>query len=241
MHRKRNTIDFWVGRLPHWEVEDGRYFVTIHLSGAIPRSGQQRIHEISAGLNRIQSDDERLRIQRQIFGEMEAWLDRSQYVPQLRLPEIGEMVCEAIEHRARQGVWQMFEYVVMPNHVHLFFELAGQRLKDSLEAFKEWTGRQACKFVRPSGERFWQREGFDHWSRCDEEDERIMEYIRRNPEKAGLAADYRTWPYGSWRSGRGGELIDKPSPAEPAGPTKTSPAEPAGPTKTSPAEPAGPT
>jgi hypothetical protein len=24
---------------------------------------------------------------------------------------------------------------------------------------------------------FWQREGFDHWSRSDEEDQRIIEYI----------------------------------------------------------------
>jgi hypothetical protein len=36
MIRKPETIDFWVGRLPHWEVVDGRYFVTIHLAGAIP-------------------------------------------------------------------------------------------------------------------------------------------------------------------------------------------------------------
>ncbi len=49
MTRNPETIDFWVGRLPHWEVVDGRYFVTIHLSGAIPEAGHHRIHDRPGG------------------------------------------------------------------------------------------------------------------------------------------------------------------------------------------------
>src|SRR5437588_608980 len=32
MLRNPETISFWHGRLPHWEVVGGRYFVTIHLA-----------------------------------------------------------------------------------------------------------------------------------------------------------------------------------------------------------------
>ena len=44
MIRKPETVAFWRDRLPHWEVADGRYFVTLHLAGAIPAEGQERIH-----------------------------------------------------------------------------------------------------------------------------------------------------------------------------------------------------
>jgi hypothetical protein len=114
MIRKPETIDFWVGRLPHWEVVDGRYFVTIHHAGAIPESGHRRIHAISAELAQITSGDQRLRLQRLIFREIESWLDRAECVRHLHNAVVAEMVVEAIEHRAKQAVWRMFEFVVMP-------------------------------------------------------------------------------------------------------------------------------
>jgi len=86
----------------------------------------------------------------------------------------------------------------MPNHIHLFFELLKAGLKEVLEDFKSWTGGRAARLTSLDDDRFWQREWFDHWSRSDDEDERIIAYIRQNPVKAGLVSDYRDWPYGSW-------------------------------------------
>ena len=116
----------------------------------------------------------------------------------LQDPKVAEIVAEAIVHRQDQGVWKMYEFVVMPSHVHLFFELTGARLKPALENFKAWTGGRAGRLLTLDGERFWQGEWFDHWSRSDEEDERIIAYIRRNPVKAGLVPAYTDWPYGRW-------------------------------------------
>ncbi|MBW3540543.1 MAG: transposase [Planctomycetes bacterium] len=219
MTRKPETIAFWRGRLPHWEVEDGSYFVTIHLAGAIPAKAYERIHQISRDLDRLSTAiaaspqaagrpdarsayEARLRVQRQIFKEMERWLDRSEHVSHLHRPEVAAMVMEAIEHRQQTGVWNMFEHVLMPNHVHLFFEVLKNSLKWVLEDFKRWTGHQAAKLIDLSGKRFWQDEWFDHWSRSDEEDERIARYIRRNPETAGLVKSHLDWPYGSWSRSR---------------------------------------
>jgi len=109
MIRKPKTIAFWNGRLPHWEVEDGRYFVTIHL----------------------------------------------------------------------------------------FCEIGRKGLKGTLEDFKRWTGHRATQILGENAARFWQREWFDHWSRSDAEDEKIIRYIRNNPVKAGLAAASAGWPYSS--------------------------------------------
>jgi REP element-mobilizing transposase RayT len=200
MHRKPETIAFWRGRLPHWEVVDGRYFVTLHLAGAIPQAAQERIRSIVDQLEHAaaRSDDARLKVQRQIFSEMEAWLDRAGTVRYLERSDIAAMIEEAILHR-EQKLWKMFEFVVMPNHLHLFFELRVSGLKAVLERFKRWTGHEAARLLAIEGDRFWQDEWFDHWSRSDQEDEKIAAYIRRNPEKAGLVTDYRQWPYGSWK------------------------------------------
>ena len=40
--------------------------------------------------------------------------------------------------------------------------------------------------------------GSDHWSRSDEEDDKIIAYIRNNPVKAGLVQNYTDYQYGSW-------------------------------------------
>jgi len=109
------------------------------------------------------------------------------------------MVCEALEHRAKQGVWELFEYVVLPSHIHVFVRLNGGRLRDSIEPFKTWTGGRVARLLAgrccPP---VWQKEWFDHWSRSLDEDRRIHAYIRENPVKAGLAKRCQDWPWSSW-------------------------------------------
>jgi putative transposase len=201
MARKPTTTAFWVERLPHWEVEGGRYFITIHLAGAIPAPGRRRLAELAAQLRAIETKDapKWLVLQRAIFREMEKWLDRAPTSAKLLHPEVASMVLEAIEHREQRGDWHLFEYVVMPTHLHLFGEIGKQGLKDTLEDFKRWTGHQASRILAAPDERFWQREWFDHWSRSDEEDEKTVTYMQQNPVKAKLVKKHLDWPYGSWR------------------------------------------
>ena len=156
---------------------------------------------------------------------METWLDHADQALHLRHPEIAEMVMEASAFR-QQRQWRMFEFVLMPSHVHLFFEIFSDvtqaseaeqavplrsgdlpssvirpgtsDLKRILEQFKRWTGHQAGKLLNLESGQFWQDEWFDHWSRSPEEDEKIAHYIRHNPEKANLVQRYGDWPFGSW-------------------------------------------
>ena len=199
MSRRPKTIEFWQGRLPHWEVEEGRYFVTIHLDGAIPVAGHNRILLLSRQQAKLPGGEEAwLQLQRRIFREMESWLDRAERVSHLSRREIAEMVADSVQHRENRGDWHVFEFVIMASHIHLFFELVQGRLKETLNDFKRWTGHQAGKMLDLDGDRFWQREWFDHWSRSDDEDDKIVSYIRDNPVKAGLVAQYHDWPHGSW-------------------------------------------
>ena len=152
MIRKPETIAFWYGRLPHWEVAEGRYFVTLHLAGAIPPQGQERIHTMTREYAKLAEHDAegRLAIQRRIYREMESWLDRTDFAADLQRPDVAQMVIDALAFRHGR-TWNMLEYVVMPSHLHLFFELRGEGLKNSLEQFKRWTGHQAAKLL--GGER----------------------------------------------------------------------------------------
>src|SRR5205814_3931124 len=119
-----------------------------HLPGAIPQQGQHRIHALAAEHDKLSEYDAegRLKLQRRIYVEMESWLDRTEYTAHLQQPDVAKMVMDAISFR--QGkTWNMLEYVVMPSHVHLFFELLEEGLKSCLEQFKRWTGHQAAKLL----------------------------------------------------------------------------------------------
>ena len=201
MIRRPVTTGFWRGRLPHWEVEDGRYFVTIHLAGAIPKQGEDRIQQISTELLQRESrtaSDSGLPLMRTIFREMEQWLDRAEQNTLLSTPAVADMVMEAIQHRVKINRWEVFEFVIMPNHIHIFLSVLQGTLKESIEDFKRWTGHQASTLIKLPNNRFWQDEWFDHWSRSDEQDERIVKYIQNNPVAAGLVRAFPEWKYGGW-------------------------------------------
>ena len=171
----------------------------MHLAAAIPKEGQEQIRALAADLQKLplKAADRRLLVQRRVFAEMEAWLDRAARGQYLREPDVAKEGIEAIRFREGRD-WRMFEFVLMPNHLHLFFELLHEGLKSVSQQFKRWTGHAAGRLIGADGDRFWQDEWFDHWSRSDEEDEKIAQYIRRNPVKAGLVSDYTGWPFGSW-------------------------------------------
>ncbi len=189
-----------MGRLPHWEVEDGRYFVTLHVSGAIPQTGKDQIRALLAEFSRTtnRTAPKWLVLQRKIFAAIDKWLDHAPQNSWMKNPKIATIMQEAILHRHQRGDWELLQHVVMPNHIHLFLETGTNTLKQVMEDFKRWTGHQSMKLIDAKPKRFWQREWFDHWSRSDEGDDRIIAYIRNNPVKAGLVKHYTDWPYGSW-------------------------------------------
>lgn len=162
-----------------------------------------RIHELSEQFRTEEREstdaqsERDLKLTRKIFSEMERWLDSTPAVSHFQRSDLCEMVTEAIEHRERVKIWDMFSFVIMHSHIHLFFEFNNElSLKHELEEFKRWTGHQAARIdTELSGTRFWQVEWFDHWSRSDEEDEKIIHYIQNNPIKAGITNRVGQYPY----------------------------------------------
>jgi putative DNA methylase len=99
--------------------------------------------------------------------------------------------------RERQ-IWEPVEYVVMPNHIHLLVAITEGSLRSVMIPFKRWTAGKAISMLGLKTRPFWQEEWFDHWVRSEREYQKIIDYIRCNPVKAGLVRNYRAWSYGSW-------------------------------------------
>ncbi len=190
------TISFYRSRLPHWEVKDGHYFVTIRVAGSLPEKVQKDLREISFQLKQTKGEGW-ISLQRYIFQKMEESLDSCDTGCYLQESELSEICVEAISKRISNNIWIMHEYVIMPNHIHMFFTLQQGHLKTVIPSFKRWTGGRINKVLNRKGG-FWQNEWFDHWARTQNEADRIMEYIRNNPAKAGLVENFKDWPYGSW-------------------------------------------
>lgn len=87
-------------------------------------------------------------------------------------------------------------YVLMPDHLHLFVEIAAsadrtlsawaKSLKNSLS--KHW---RTLGIASPHS----QKGFFDHLLRSDESYAQKWDYVRQNPVRAGLIADADAWPF----------------------------------------------
>ena len=107
------TRGFWGGNLPHWDVRGRPIFLTLHVRGAIPRQGIERICNEAANL-RDKGDSDYTRKLKLIFKEMETWLDRADHATSLTQPGMTAMLRDAIERRsasqildrAKHKLWQ---------------------------------------------------------------------------------------------------------------------------------------
>jgi len=88
--------------------------------------------------------------------------------------------------------YDIYGWCVMPNHVHAIIRpLEKFDLSKILHSWKSYTSKEANKILGRTGQ-FWQSEYFDHIIRNEDEFTRKVDYVWRNPEKAG----FKNW---KWR------------------------------------------
>ena len=105
----------------------------------------------------------------------------------LRRPDVAQIVSRSL--LCFDGTrYEMIEFVVMPNHVHLLatFPDAAAMLAQC-KAWKHFTAAQINHQVGRSG-RFWQQDAFDHLVRHTAQFVRLRKYIAENPAQAQLQA-----------------------------------------------------
>jgi putative transposase len=83
------------------------------------------------------------------------------------------------------------QYVVMPNHIHLFVRGSSEFV---LSTWVAGLKRAVSTALKVHG-RFWQSGFFDHVLRSDESYSEKWRYVRDNPVRAGLVRTADEWLY----------------------------------------------
>jgi len=213
---------FYRRRLPHIQPARGIFFVTFRLAGSLPQEVIVRLKEEKLRdemLIRNIKDEELCRakltiLRKRYFGKFDEILDLAATGPLwLNDERVARMVADAI--RGHDGKnYGLITYTIMPNHVHLVFEVARDSSRDQdqihqfdsgsktkhyvvtniLRLLKGATAREASKLLHLENT-FWQHESFDHLVRDEEELKRIIEYVLNNPVKAGLVKNWKDWKW----------------------------------------------
>ncbi len=191
------------GRLPHWEKEDGIYFVTFRLADSLPQnilqnieSEREQVSKVLDNLQRELSVEEKNKIDWVFSDKVDEYLDQGIGECHLKKPEIAETVADTLRHFDNER-YHLFAWCIMPNHVHVVFRaIQRNELEDILHSWKSFTAHKINKLLNRKGE-FWQREYYDRLVRDQDEFERIIQYVLDNPAKANL----KNWQW-VWTSGK---------------------------------------
>lgn len=196
------------GYLPHLKREGGTYFVTFRLFGSLPKEVLRKLQEERENIIR-QADGTKRPLTRSEHDELFIWystkvdriLDNARHGDLwLADPRIAQLVTEAI--RFFDGVrYELRAFSVMPNHVHVVVRPAPSwTLSSILHSWKGFTSSKANQILNRVGQRFWQKESFDHLCRDDDDVQRCIRYTLDNPAKAGLCERREDWPWSSaWK------------------------------------------
>lgn len=209
------------GSLPHWYQPGYVHFVTYRTADSIPPNLMHKWREQRrAILDRIVGQSLEAKRSRDIahkkfFQSYDRYLDRGDTSVDLSDSAISSIIRNNLLHHDN-SLYQLIAWCIMPNHVHLLIQPFEQNkacearadgfsnelsdhsspLTKIMHSIKSFTATQINRQLNRSG-KFWQKESYDHWVRDLDELERIVEYIRLNPVKAGLCETAEDWQFSS--------------------------------------------
>lgn len=198
-------------RLPHWRQEAATYFVTFRLADSLPAEALAKLEV----LKREWAEDLKSREcieswttakakaaweerSRHAIATIEHWLDQGIGDCLLRDERTREVLMDSLLHDDRLEA-ELAAVVIIPNHVHLIVRPLGENLLETyLQRRKRHTAREINRLQERRG-RVWQEESFDRIVRDTEHLWRCLQYIGRNPGKAGVThQDCTLWVRDDW-------------------------------------------
>ena len=189
------------GRLPHWEKEEGLYFLTFHLADSLPRPVLAKLAERQSILATAKQQNANLLPEQKALlasyshTRMEEYFDRGAGSCAFNDQRVAGALAAAL--RFRDGMhYRLLAWCIMPNHVHVVVRLfPGRELAKVVKAWKSFSAKAANHALGRKG-RFWQREYYDRLIRNQDEFDRAIRYVIENPAKAGL----KNWSW-VWSAG----------------------------------------
>ena len=174
------------GYLPHRDEPGLVQFVTLRLADSFPAG----LRSEWAALLELE-DDRARRL------KLEDYLDQGRGECALRSPEIAQIVEQAVRFY-HQRYFDLRAWVVMPNHVHVLFQVGATPLARVMDQLKTYTAREANKRLGRRGP-FWAEDYWDTFLRDADHEMGTRHYIENNPVKAHLVLDSKQWPWSSAR------------------------------------------
>ncbi len=124
--------------------------------------------------------------------------------PLLERAEAKDTAARLIEEALAHGFSRLDGYVVMPDHVHLMFELGTEKeLAGAIGDLKKLIARRVNAALGRSGA-LWEEGYYEHTIRSEEDYVVYLNYILDNPVRRELAraiGEYRWCRVGPWEAG----------------------------------------
>lgn len=192
----QNTVPkTWYSRgyLPHRDEAHLLQSITYRLADSLP---EEKLRVLEEEI-RTMPEGRRESAKRQ---EIESWLDAGMGCCALRHPEVARYVQNSFLHFHGER-YHLHAWCIMPNHVHILIEPLTD-LALILQGWKSFTARWIMARntglgLGIPGKNLWMREYWDRYIRDAEHYQKVVEYIHRNPVRAGLCADPKDWPWSS--------------------------------------------
>ncbi|MEM6280273.1 MAG: transposase [Verrucomicrobiota bacterium] len=191
----------WQRNLPHWEQSGGTCFVTFRLADSIPKAKWKQWvgekEERMAHHPTPWSEEEWIVFREEFLERIERWSDRGHGGCLLSDPEVREIVEGSLlffdaDGASRDGRYEMGDFVIMPNHVHLLVKPLGEwDLGRLIHSWKSFSAHAINRRLGRTGT-LWMDERFDHLVRSVESLHHCRQYVQENPRKAGLQANQFT-------------------------------------------------
>ena len=175
--------------LPHLYYQEGQYFVTFRLANSIPQIALEELKKEFKTLGKMTAIQ-----QKRLFVKYDSILDSNEIgIKYLALQPIVDIL-KATLHYPDGKEYKLICYSIMPNHVHLVFELLNENkgISKIMQSIKRISARNANQELKRSG-KFWQDESFDRLIRDDKELFNTIKYVLLNPVSAGLVDDWGKW------------------------------------------------
>ncbi|HWA83558.1 MAG TPA: transposase [Fimbriimonadaceae bacterium] len=175
------------GYLPHRDDEGLIQFITFRLYDSMPAELLDVWKEELRSFPKTKADSE-------LRSRILKYVDRGHGQCFLRIPAVANLVQSTLL-RFHAERYELLEWVVMPNHVHVLIEpRLNWSLDGILHSWKSYTAKKANQLLGRRGT-FWYREYYDRWIRNEEHYARVVEYIAGNPVKANLCAAAEEFPW----------------------------------------------
>ena len=118
-----------------------------------------------------------------------------QRTPLFRDPQNAELMMHVLAHYREQTKYELHEFVIMPDHLHLLITPAADiSLERAVQLIK---GGFSYRLGKTKRGLIWQESFTNHRIRDEQDYARHAEYIRMNPVRARLVEKVELYPYSS--------------------------------------------